>query len=284
MTAPAPPVSRLPAANVAQMPQRSPLRYPGGKTWLIPHIREWLVGADADTIIEPFAGGATASLTAVFDGLVRRAVLYERDPDVAAFWHAVTHHAEGLVFRINALGDKLSREYLAVLERTVSSDAVNRGFRTLVLNRTRRGGVLAAGASMPRKGEGGRGVASRWYPDTMVSRIRAIEKRAGQFLFFEGDGVAGASLLLHTPGAAFFLDPPYPASGRRLYTYNHVAPIRLFDMMAGCRAPFMFTCDASPENIEAAHARGFHAVTVEMKTGHHARAQEIIVTRRRLFA
>ena len=28
--------------NVASVPQRSPFRYPGGKTWLIPHIRRWL--------------------------------------------------------------------------------------------------------------------------------------------------------------------------------------------------------------------------------------------------
>ena len=38
------PESPIPAVNVAQVPQRSPLRYPGGKTWLIPHIRAWLGG------------------------------------------------------------------------------------------------------------------------------------------------------------------------------------------------------------------------------------------------
>src|SRR5260370_34987117 len=28
--------------NVASVPQRSPFRYPGGKTWLVPHVRRWL--------------------------------------------------------------------------------------------------------------------------------------------------------------------------------------------------------------------------------------------------
>ncbi len=28
--------------NVASVPQRSPFRYPGGKTWLVPRIRQWL--------------------------------------------------------------------------------------------------------------------------------------------------------------------------------------------------------------------------------------------------
>lgn len=28
--------------NVATVPHRSPFRYPGGKTWLVPYIRQWL--------------------------------------------------------------------------------------------------------------------------------------------------------------------------------------------------------------------------------------------------
>jgi len=31
-----------PVINVASVPQRSPFRYPGGKTWLIPTIGELL--------------------------------------------------------------------------------------------------------------------------------------------------------------------------------------------------------------------------------------------------
>jgi DNA adenine methylase len=29
--------------NVASVPQRSPFRYPGGKTWLVPRVRRWLL-------------------------------------------------------------------------------------------------------------------------------------------------------------------------------------------------------------------------------------------------
>ncbi|NJM85044.1 MAG: hypothetical protein HC839_01970 [Leptolyngbyaceae cyanobacterium RM2_2_21] len=44
--------------NVASIPQRSPFRYAGGKTWLIPRIREWLsaVGDKDKELFEPFAG------------------------------------------------------------------------------------------------------------------------------------------------------------------------------------------------------------------------------------
>ena len=67
------------AVNVASVPQRSPMRYPGGKTWLVPEIRKYLAGLDfrPEVFVEPFAGGGIASLTAVMDNYVDRAVLCE---------------------------------------------------------------------------------------------------------------------------------------------------------------------------------------------------------------
>ena len=76
------PVSRLAAVNVSQVPKRSPLRYPGGKTWLIPHVREWLTRTRPKILIEPFAGGGVVSLTGVMEGLVERCVMIEINHDV----------------------------------------------------------------------------------------------------------------------------------------------------------------------------------------------------------
>jgi DNA adenine methylase len=52
--------------NVAQVRQLSPFRYPGGKTWLVPEVRQWLKtsGGEGSIFVEPFAGGAMAGLTA----------------------------------------------------------------------------------------------------------------------------------------------------------------------------------------------------------------------------
>lgn len=86
--------SALPAVNVASVPQRSPLRYPGGKTWLIPHIRKWLGGPPTPLLIEPFAGGGIVSLTAVMEGQAARALMVDLDRDVSAFWRAALDHSE----------------------------------------------------------------------------------------------------------------------------------------------------------------------------------------------
>ena len=151
------PISPIPAVNVATVPQRSPLRYPGGKTWLIPHIRVWLEKIDPPPrlLIEPFVGGGIVSLTAVMEGLVERCLMAELDRDVAAFWHAALDHGLALCKQIICFTP--TRETILALSEQYPRNVVEHGFRTLVLNRTRRGGILAPGASLNRGGENGKG-------------------------------------------------------------------------------------------------------------------------------
>jgi DNA adenine methylase len=62
---------------VASLPQRSPFRYPGGKTWLVPCIRDWLRSKKPAParLIEPFTGGAIVSVTAGFERLARHVII-----------------------------------------------------------------------------------------------------------------------------------------------------------------------------------------------------------------
>src|SRR5438128_419876 len=73
--------------NVASVPQRSPFRYPGGKTWFVPHLRDWLQSfrKRASVFVEPFAGGGIASLTVAMENLAYRVVMAVLDSNVAAF-------------------------------------------------------------------------------------------------------------------------------------------------------------------------------------------------------
>src|ERR1041385_6677809 len=77
--------------NVASVPQRSPFRYPGGKTWLVPYIRSWLGSKRSPVcvLVEPFAGGGIVGLTAGFEGLADHVVLVEKDENIAALWNTI---------------------------------------------------------------------------------------------------------------------------------------------------------------------------------------------------
>ena len=284
------PVSPIPAVNVAAVPQRSPLRYPGGKTWLIPHIRAWLGMGETppEVLAEPFAGGGIASLTAVMEGLVRRCLMSEIDGDVAAFWQAALHHNDALIAKVRAFNP--TRENVERIARTTPCEILERGFRTLVLNRTRRGGILAEGAALNRSGENGKGVASRWYPDTIEQRPRAIDEHRAAIDFRYADGMTLLEQLLSDDirNTFIFVDPPYTAGGKRagqrLYNHNCVDHTRLFAMLADSSANFLMTYDESPEIQELIAYHGLHTVRVVMKNTHHARISELVITPNKVFS
>ena len=75
--------------NVAQVKHRSPFRYPGGKTWLVPRVRQWLLSRDKAEFVEPFCGGAIVGLTVAFEQLATHVTLIEIDPQVAAVWQVI---------------------------------------------------------------------------------------------------------------------------------------------------------------------------------------------------
>ena len=274
--------------NVSSVPQRSPLRYPGGKTWLVPQIRKFLEGLDfrPEVFVEPFAGGGIASLTAVMEDYVDRAVLCEKDPDVSNLWQCMFDDPEELAIRVE--------EFVATPENvsTVFGDNAASGmdaaFRTLLRNRVSRGGIMAKGASVMKQGENGQGIASRWYAATLAARIRSIGSFAKRFEFFQGDGAGLVELCKDNEAAAFFVDPPYTAAGkragRRLYTYNEIDHEDLFDRMSRVRGSFMMTYDESTQVIELACSRGFHLAKVPMKNTHHAVMYELLITSHELKA
>ena len=278
------PTSPIPAANVASVPQRSPLRYPGGKTWLVPHVRRWLA-RPVPVLHEPFGGGAIVSLTAVMEGLAERCEIRELDADVAAFWRAALDHTDALCERI--LDFEPTRQAVLRVADAESAHPVDHGFRTLVLNRARRGGILARGAALNRYGEGGKGVASRWYPETLVRRLRDIQAHAGRISFREGDGLALLESVAGAPNGAVFVDPPYTAggkrAGRRLYANHSVDHARIFELLADGRCDFLMTYDAAPEIAALVRRHRFAAAEVVMKNTHHARLPELVVTRSPVF-
>ncbi|MCY4288546.1 MAG: DNA adenine methylase [Aestuariivita sp.] len=283
------PISRVPVANVASVPQRSPLRYPGGKTWLVPHIREWLSRTLPEIIIEPFTGGGIVSLTAIMEDLASSAVMIEIDHDVAAFWRSALESGATLRDWISEFEPTLDR--LREIEQSSPATVAEHGFRTLVLNRTRRGGVLAPGASFCRAGENGKGVGSRWYPETIVTRLNKIQECAARIQFIAGDGMRLLPDLLQEQGraAAVFIDPPYTATGgkkagSRLYKHSKVDHEALFAMLAEHECNFLMTYDAAPEIIALVQKFDFCAVQLAMKNGHHNQMTELVITPEPIFA
>ena len=92
--------------NVSSVPQRSPFRYPGGKTWLVPTSRKWFRHSSmCDTLIEPFCGGGITGLTAVSEGYFRKVVFSEIDEGVAAVWKTMLNENCGWLISKILIGE-----------------------------------------------------------------------------------------------------------------------------------------------------------------------------------
>ena len=202
----------LQGVNVSQVPQRSPFRYPGGKTWLIPCVRLWLQSQEKRPrlLIEPFAGGAVTSLTAVAEDLVSRACFAELDVDVAAVWTcALSSENEKLCRRLTDF--KVTKAAVRALLASVrsSGSVIEHALSVLLQNRMNHGGILAPGAGLLRKGEAGRGLRSRWYPQTLASRLTAFHKLKARLWFSHTDGHDLLASHKERKTTVAFVAPPY---------------------------------------------------------------------------
>ncbi len=271
--------------NVAQVRQLSPLRYPGGKTWLVPEVRSWLMLAPRKptVLVEPFAGGAMIGLTAAAEDLADHVSLGELDEDVAALWETIF---QGTADDVHWLSQSIKsfEVNIANVRWVINSEPKStreKAFRTIVKNRMQRGGIMAAGAGLVKSGEAGRGLHSRWYPETLAKRIEAIYRLKGKIVFERSNAFEVISRFSQDTNAYFFIDPPYTAggkkAGKRLYTHNEVDHDLLFALMSNVRGSAMLTYDDAPEVRRLAKRHGFRIAEIPMKNTHHAIIRELLI-------
>lgn len=264
--------------NVASVPQRSPFRYPGGKTWLIPYIRDWLQAKKStpSRFVEPFAGGGAVSLTVGFEKLAKTVIMVEKDPGVAAVWKVILNgQSEWLVRQIVSfdLTEDNARSTLEAKPETVREKA----FQTILRNRVQRGGIMAPGAGLVKTGENGRGIRSRWYPETLARRIREINYLKDRFNFIEGDAFKIIREHQEDADTCFYVDPPYTVAAKRLYVAWEIDHEQLFSEMARCKGDFLMSYDNTKEIEKLTAKFGFQSRPIAMKSTHHAKKTELLI-------
>jgi DNA adenine methylase len=270
--------------NVAQVPQRSPFRYPGGKTWLVPHLRKWLKSLPTKPrrFIEPFGGGGIISLTVAFENLADQVIMVELDHDVASLWQTMlSDEGEWLAERV--LSFDVSLDSVRAELATPPKDRKHRAFQTLLRNRTNHGGILAPGSGVLKHGENGKGIRSRWYAETLAKRVRNIQYVRDKVTFIEGDGFEVIRKYAEDKTAAFFVDPPYTAghngkrAGTRLYTHNELDHEELFANAGKIAGDLLMTYDNADEVIQLAARNGLSTQKISMKNTHHTTMKELLI-------
>lgn len=260
----------------------SPFRYPGGKSWLRERVVRWLSSLDyrPAKFIEPFAGGASVGLAVAELALADQVLLIERDPDVAAVWQTILGGRwEELTERI--LTFRMSRQRVLEVLGASNEGTVAKAFRCILRNRVQRGGILCSSAGLLRNGEAGRGLKSRWYPETLASRIEAINKLRDRIRFHEGDGLSIIASHQTDCNCAYFVDPPYTANGKgpgyRLYPFAEIDHEQLLSSLAQVDGACFVTYHPAAPVRRIGERLGFKVSTTGMKTTHHVHRRELIL-------
>lgn len=270
--------------NVASVPQRSPFRYPGGKTWFVPTFRRWITTMypKPKILVEPFAGGGIISLTALFENLVQKAVMVELDDEIAAVWESIVKgDAEWLANCI--LTFELSREAVINEIKRLPHTQKEKAFQTILKNRTFHGGILAEGSGFLKYGENGKGIHSRWYPATIAKRILNLNHIAGRIDFRCYDGLKVMQKFSNRHDTIYFIDPPYTAggkkAGKRLYKHYDLDHEQLFTVCETLKGDFLMTYDNAEEAKKMARSHGFQMRLIPMTNTHHATMEELVIGR-----
>ncbi len=269
--------------NVSQVKQLSPFRYPGGKTWLVPHIKHWLIQQKQrpDHFIEPFAGGGIVSLTVAYERLAKHVIMSEIDQDIAAVWRTIFEgDVQWLVNKIVSFDLTKETAQLTLAEEPGSVE--ERAFQTILRNRISHGGIITQGAGIIKNGENGKGLTSRWYPATLRKRIEEISKIKTRITFVQSDGFNITREYLNHTNILFFFDPPYTAggksAGRRLYTHSEIDHNNLFYLASKIKGSFLMTYEISDEVKSMAAEHSFDTAYIPMQNRHNAIMKELLVS------
>lgn len=201
----------------------SPLRYPGGKTFLFPYFDEVIRknGLQNVTYIEPFAGGAGAALALLFAGKVRKVVINDLDKSIFSFWKSAIYHSARFI-------KKMQKIHLTVAEwkrqkanyLDPSSSEFDLGFATFFLNRTNVSGILDGGPIGGLDQSGKWKINARFNKETLINRIKLLASYKDKIKIYNQDGVKLIDSYLNKKNTFIYLDPPYFEKGATLYM-NH---------------------------------------------------------------
>lgn len=201
----------------------SPLRYPGGKTSLLPFFEKIIEnrGLEKVTYIEPFAGGAGAALALLLSGKVDRIVINDLDKAIYAFWKSSVFSSAKFIKKIKTTPVTINEwKKQKVIYNNQKANYFDLGFATFFLNRTNTSGILNGGPIGGTEQKGSYKIDARFNKERLAERIHQLSLYKNRISVFNKDGLELIGEYLNKKNAFIYLDPPYFEKGATLYL-NH---------------------------------------------------------------
>lgn len=219
--------------GVGHIPRNcSPFRYPGGKDKFASFLAIFLAvnKIHHGRFIEPFCGGAGASLSLLLGGYVREIHLNDKNYALYCFWNAVKENTDNLLDRIFSTKPTIEEwhKQKLIYQASINSDHdafsdLDLAYSVFFLNRTNRSGILSAGPIGGLEQTGNYKIGCRYTAEALIKKIEAISAFKDRIHVYNEDCIKFLERFNGKDGYSddfIYLDPPYVKEGKNIYSKN----------------------------------------------------------------
>jgi len=253
---------------------KPPLKWAGGKRWLVPYLQERWAAHSARRLVEPFCGGLAVAL-----GLrPARALLNDINPHAVNFYRWL---AKGLPAALPQENEKQvyyrNRDRFNELAKTDGPESAEAAELFYYLNRTGYNGLCRF------NGGGGFNVPFGKYKT--IRYLRDFSRYRAVFADWDFSCADFANLIL-APGDFVYADPPYDAGftkySKEDFTWDD--QVRLAEWLARHPGPVAASNRATVRIVELYRNCGFRLIELDAPrmiscTGDRTRAREVLALR-----
>ncbi|MBC8945197.1 DNA adenine methylase [Xenorhabdus indica] len=263
----------------------SPLRYPGGKTKLAPHIKNLIEinGIKRCKYVEPYAGGAGVALSLLINGYASHIHINDADIAVYSFWKVLVENTDELIDFIQNIDVSIEtwHRQKEILASPVEYSTLELGLATFFLNRTNRSGILKGGVIGGKNQNGNYKLDARFNKTNLLSRIEKIRNFRDAITVSNDDA---ADLLIKlkselTGNSIVYLDPPYYIKGQGLYRnyYNHDDHVKIMNILSDVDFRWVVSYDNNDEIKKIYNCFRQHEYTLNYSAQCKSKGKEVII-------
>lgn len=231
----------------------SPLRYPGGKTFLYNYIKEIMEYNNflGYSYLEPFAGGAGIAIKLLLKNEVKQIIINDFDIAIYAFWYSILNYTKKFCDKIYNVNINLEEWYIQkkIYKDRKNSNLLELGFATFFLNRTNISGIITGGVIGGKYQSGKYKIDSRFNKEKLIQKIQNIAAQKDRILLYNKDAIEllNDKSIKNNKNIFINFDPPYFFKGKELYTnfYKKEDHIALSNTIKEIRNEWVLTYDIS---------------------------------------